>query len=68
MPKKIGNSEFCDSCSSLLIGGKCTNKRCPSMNNKSKRWVIWGLEMEFKEPVTFQTAKEHYRRLKKKPK
>lgn len=49
--------EFCQ-CGSIKINGECTNKRCPALNRKSNKWIIKGVEYQFREKVTNEQAQE----------
>ena len=57
-------ADYCKSCGSLIIDGKCSNRKCPAENNKSKIWEIYGMKLEFVKPVTFQTARNKYNKIK----
>jgi hypothetical protein len=47
--------EFCK-CGSIKKDGKCSNEHCPEKNQKRKDWVVGGLAMDFKKPVTYEEA------------
>ena len=46
---------FCE-CGSLMNDDKCSNKRCPAKKSKQKGWVIEGVCLDFRHPVTFEEA------------
>lgn len=47
--------EFCK-CGSIKVEGKCSNARCPGKDQKRKDWVVGGMAMDFKRPVSYEEA------------
>ena len=62
-------AEYCTTCKSILINGICSNRKCTSMNNTSREWLVDGYLLKFEKLVTFEQAKaesgEKIRRIKK---
>lgn len=53
------------SCGSLILNGKCTNRLCPEKNSKHKGWMIEGIAMDFRKPVSYDEAADTAKKLKK---
>jgi len=49
--------DFCK-CGSIKTTGICSNRRCPEKDSKQRVWIINGVQVKFKQPVTFQEAIE----------
>ena len=43
-------------CGSLKVNNNCTNKHCSEKNNKNKDWVVEGVALDFKKPVSHEEA------------
>ncbi|MDP4117553.1 MAG: hypothetical protein Q8903_15575 [Bacteroidota bacterium] len=55
--------DFCK-CGSIKINGKCSNAHCSEKNQKRKDWVVGGMAMDFKKPVSYEEASQLAERLK----
>jgi hypothetical protein len=44
---------YCAICQSLMINGECSNRHC---NKPCREWVVDGVLVRFKEPVTKEEA------------
>lgn len=55
--------EFCK-CGSIKKENKCTNIHCPESGQKRKDWVVGGMAMDFKKPVTYDEAYGLAKRMK----
>ena len=61
--KRRSNMEFCK-CGSIILNSKCTNEHCPEKNQKRRDWIVGGIPVDFKRPVTYKEAAELSERIK----
>ena len=54
---------FCK-CGSIIINEKCSNEHCPEKGQKRKGWIVKGVPMDFKKPVSYEEAFKLAERLK----
>ncbi len=43
-------------CGSLKYGEKCSNKNCPEMKSRRRKWLVKGEFLTFGCPVTYEEA------------
>lgn len=55
--------DFCK-CGSIIINDKCSNEHCTHSGQKRKDWVIGGVPMDFKKPVSYDEASKLAKRIK----